>query len=77
MNFRELDELVDAHQSVTTMVWVDGERVHTNLSKGVDRPWRVYSITKSIVSLVTGIAQDEGLDQPGRSGFAISARMGN
>ncbi len=61
MIFRELDELVDAHQSVTTMVWVDGERVHTNFSKGADRPWRVYSMTKSIVSLVTGIAQDEGL----------------
>lgn len=61
MNFRELDALVNAHQSVTTKVFVAGELVHENLSARADRPWRVYSITKSVVSLLAGIAEAEGL----------------
>ncbi len=61
MGFRSLDTLVDAHQSVTTKVFVDGERVYENLSTSADRPWRVYSITKSVVSLLIGIAEGEGL----------------
>ena len=55
MSFRDLNTLVDAHQSVTTKVFVDGELVHQNLNAAVDRPWRVYSITKSVVSLLVGI----------------------
>lgn len=61
MSFRDLDTLVDAHQSVTTKVFHDGELVYQNLSNRVDRPWRVYSVTKSVVSLLVGIAQEEGL----------------
>ena len=61
MSFRDLNTLVDAHQSVTTKVFVDGELVHQNLNAAVDRPWRVYSITKSVVSLLVGIAEAEGL----------------
>lgn len=61
MSFRSLDTLVDAHQSVTTKVFVGGTLVHQNLSAGVDRPWRIYSITKSVVSMLVGIAEGDGL----------------
>lgn len=60
-NFAELDALVDANQSVTTLVLVGDQVEHRNPSNVQDRPWRVYSITKSIVSLLVGVAEGDGL----------------
>lgn len=61
--FGRLDTLVDANQSVATFVQINGENVYRNTSPAGIRPWRIYSITKSVVSVLFDIAvADQKLD---------------